>query len=332
MKYELNEILWEFTLKCNKNCKYCGSKNVLNKENKSKYTQEKIAEYITKVKPESVTITGGEPSCEINKLRKCVKILSDSKIKVKILTNGNLFKEVIGVSDDLYCMVDHYGLSINTIEDINIAKKNRYDKFIDKTTVITNFGLHNINDFDTIAKYAIQFPCWQVQLTMGNELQLDLKQINELNDKINKYKDLFCVIKADNFNCGKCTAGINSFSITYDGMIIPCLSYRSWKSNLMIQGEVKDIVKIWKKGFEFNRNREFVPCCKDITGIKKVCSCSFDNIQEVLRKEEKKETPADIYVYGVAIPTPNDYNHIQVYGVGQGPQVIDENDNKDIPF
>ena len=30
--YVLNEILWEFTLKCNKNCKYCGSKNNLNKE------------------------------------------------------------------------------------------------------------------------------------------------------------------------------------------------------------------------------------------------------------------------------------------------------------
>ena len=24
------EILWEFTLKCNKNCAYCGSKKLLN--------------------------------------------------------------------------------------------------------------------------------------------------------------------------------------------------------------------------------------------------------------------------------------------------------------
>ena len=31
----------------------------------------------------------------------------------------------------------------------------------------------------------------------------------------------------------------------------------------MVQGEVKDIVKIWKNGFNFHRTREFVPCCKE---------------------------------------------------------------------
>lgn len=329
MKYELNEILWEFTLKCNKMCKYCGSKNFLNKEEPSKYTKEEIAKYITKVKPKSVTITGGEPSCEINDLKKCVKILNKSNIEIKILTNGNLFDKLL-ISDDLYCMVKRYGLSINSSEDVDNAKDKRYDKFMDKTTVITNFGIHNFNEFDKIAKYAIQFPCWQVQLTMGNELQLDLGQINELNERLKKYQDISCVIKADNFNCGECTAGKNSFSITYDGNIIPCLSYRSWKSDLMVQGEVKDIVKIWKNGFDFHRTREFVPCCKDITGIRRVCACSYDNIQEILRKDIPNNEKI-VFVYGVAVPSPEDYKHIQVYGVGEGPQVTSINTD-DIPF
>lgn len=321
MKFELDEILWEFTLKCNKNCQYCGSKNILNKEEKSKYKKEEIAKYITKVKPKSITITGGEPSCELKELIKCVDILYKSKIEVKILTNGHLFDDKD--YDNWFSFnekIKTYGLSINNWQDIQLAKDNRYDKYADKTTIITNFGIHNLDYFDDIAKYAIQFPCWQVQLTMGNELQLDFNKIRELNEKINKIKNsgICNIIKADNFNYCKCMAGIKGFSITYDGKIIPCLSYRAWKSDLLIQGEVKDIVKIWKDGFKFNRNREFVPCCQDITGIRQV---DYSNYYDLLKQNPPPSFPTEspntkeVFVYGVVTPKPSDYNHIVTYGV-----------------
>ena len=75
-----HEILWEFTLKCNKNCSYCGSKAILNniKPDDIKYSNEYIANQIIKVHPNEVTITGGEPSCEYEELVKCVKILYDA--------------------------------------------------------------------------------------------------------------------------------------------------------------------------------------------------------------------------------------------------------------
>ena len=47
---------------------------------------------------------------------------------------------------------------VNTLTDISLAKDNHYDKYSNKTTIITNFGIHNINNFDNIAKYALQFP------------------------------------------------------------------------------------------------------------------------------------------------------------------------------
>ena len=97
------EILWEFTLKCNKNCCYCGSKDILKKEleehEKNGYEtigQIGIAMYITEVHPDEVTITGGEPSCEYEELVKSVEILYKAGIKVKILTNGNLFAKMAG--------------------------------------------------------------------------------------------------------------------------------------------------------------------------------------------------------------------------------------------
>ena len=323
MSYTLDEILWEFTLKCNKNCKYCGSKNILNTNKKSKYTQEEIANYITKVNPKSVTITGGEPSCEFEQLEKCIKILYDANIEVKILTNGNLFSK-INLSNNINQYIKQYGLSINEDIDIIQANNNNYAKYSEKTTIITNFGTHNLKDFEKIAKYAMQFSCWQVQLTMGNEFQLDFNDIKTLQNKLLKLQvvDLCQIIKADNFNCYECTAGKNSFSITYDGNIIPCLSYRSWKSDLNIQGEVKDIENIWKNGFKFNRNREFIPCCKDITGIK--------HLQNITTNQNKTEKEQPVFVYGITYPNEPTFPSIPpitiVYGVSSPIQSITELD------
>ena len=322
------EILWEFTLKCNKNCCYCGSKDILKKEleeqEKNEYetiAQTAIAEYITKVHPIEVTITGGEPSCEMEELVKCVKILHDAGIKVKILTNGNLFQVMAGdsdLSDKLDEMVTCYGLSLNELSDLNSIGE--FYSIKEKTTIITNFGTHNINDFDKIAKKAMQYNCWQVQLTIGNEYQLDLDQIKELEEKLDKVESsgLLNIVKADNFTCGKCKAGIYGFSITYSGQIVPCLSYRSWKSNIMVQGFITDIEEIWKNGFKFNRSRKFVPSCKTISGIEKLYKSTFEDTKpsdiKTNTQNKKKHQENVVFVYGVVTPK-NDWDIPLVYGV-----------------
>ena len=57
-------------------------------------------------------------------------------------------------------------------------------RYLNKITMITNFGTHNIKNVIELAKYAVQFSCWQIQLTIGNEFQLDLDEIKEhLNNK-----------------------------------------------------------------------------------------------------------------------------------------------------
>jgi MoaA/NifB/PqqE/SkfB family radical SAM enzyme len=328
------EILWEFTLKCNKNCCYCGSKDILKKkleeQERDGYEtigQIGIAQYITKVHPDEVTITGGEPSCEMTELVECVKILYDAGIKVKILTNGNLFQQMAGDADlwdRLDKMVNCYGLSLNELSDLNSIGETYSIK--EKTTIITNFGTHNINDFDKIAKKAMQYNCWQVQLTIGNEYQLDIDQIKELKNKLEKVENsgLLNVVRADNFTCGMCKAGIYGFSITYDGLIVPCLSYRSWKSDMMVQGFIEDIEEIWKNGFKFNRERKFVPSCKTISGIEKLCLSNEEyeyiknkpideNLFDKFIKPKQKENV--IFVYGVVNPKNNDWNTPTVYGV-----------------
>ena len=230
------------------------------------------------------------------------------------------------IGDELDKMVTCYGLSINEPNDLNSTGAMYSIK--DKTTIITNFGTHNINDFDKIAKFAMQYNCWQVQLTIGNEYQLDLDKIEELEEKIKKVEKcgLIKIVRADNFTCGKCKAGIYGFSITYDGLIVPCLSYRSWKSDMMVQGTVAEIEEIWKNGFKFNRERKFVPCCKTISGIEKLY-LSDEQVEWVKRltpphfindtEKPSKKMPSDVvFVYGVAMPKENnDWNTPVVYGV-----------------
>ena len=175
----------------------------------------------------------------------------------------------------------------------------------------------------------MQYNCWQVQLTIGNEFQLDLEQIKELECKLNKIENsgLINLVRADNFICGKCKAGIYGFSITYDGLIVPCLSYRSWKSDMMEQGTVGQIEEIWKNGFKFHRNRKFVPCCKTISGIEKVNSTDGEINENTIDKkyEEKnilekinpfKNEEKVVFVYGVVSPDSN-FNGPMVYGVSE---------------
>lgn len=317
-----NQILWQFTLKCNKNCKYCGSKDVINFQGQDQIDKIYIAKQIAELKPKEVTITGGQPSCNMDTLIECVKILNNANIKVKILTNGNLFKEYWAVNyrEALYPMIYGYGLSINTLEDIQDVEDNKnwlvYSCFIpiEKTSIVTNFGKHNIGIFNNIAKFAARYNCWQVQLTIGNDLQLDLSEIKELKKNILQLKRLnkiINVVQADNIVCGRCGAGTHGCSICFNGDVIPCLSYRSWKKDLNVQGNVfnQNLKDIWQNQFKFFRNREFFPCCKSISGIEKVNNQQdnksvfekYPNIYPNYPTEYPNIQPPVVVVYGVNI-------------------------------
>lgn len=327
MKYMLEELLWEFTLSCNKNCKYCGSKALVNKEQENKIDRKRIAREIASVKPKEVTFTGGEPSVLMKELDECAGILHKKGIKCKVLTNGNLFKEKL--SEDFNSKFECFGYSINEYADIDNAMTILPNIPREKTTIVTNFGTHNIGIFDKIAKFAVLFPVWQVQLTMGNEYQLDIPEIENLIQKIkNIPENIIRVVRADNFNCGVCHAGISCCSITWDGNVIPCLSYRAWKSDIMSQGNVFDesLKEIWKNEFQFFRDRKFFPCCKNISGIRELQLKNNSELQDIIWPvDNNQELPNSdkIFVYGVVQPpTPNkDYNQIMTYGVANNPGI-----------
>ena len=135
---------------------------------------------------------------------------------------------------------------------------------------------------------------------------------------------MVAIIEADNLICGKCAAGNHGCSICWNGDVIPCLSYRAWKNDLDVQGNIfKESLKyIWENKFEFYRNREFFPCCKCITGIELLKKKNTTpNIVDILKGNGNDQS----YIQPPIIPNvpydPNDPNIPDpnvpyVYGVG----------------
>lgn len=276
MNYKLKDIIWEFTCKCNKNCSFCGSKDIIGNADVSYETVDLIIQEIIQQKDlEFLTITGGEPAID-KSLPTVVNQFNAERpdLKIRILTNG-LFLESKECMSLLNYESTGLGVSVNTQKDIKELEdlvKNAHE-FKNKITMITNFGNHNINDFLYLKEFSSNFGLWQVQLTIDDELQLNQDKIKTLLNYLDITENGSTqIVRADNFNDLPCSAGKESCSITYKGEVIPCLSFRSWRKTLDVQGVIDksgDLTDIWNNKFEKYRTSKCA-CCKDITGVKEL--------------------------------------------------------------
>jgi len=329
---ELNpptEVLWEVTPKCNKNCKFCGSKNLTKREPLDYQKLIKIATNIAnaKNKPKEITLTGGEPgTLPFTTLYDVVTIFRRNKIKVKAVTNGSLISTIAENDTLLFDSFEAIGLSINNEEDISYAKTNyRITDTLDNITMITNFGTHNIFQFDKLKACADKFGAWQIQLTQGNEYQLPPDGIGLLWDKFKNSNVSIGnqMILADNAQpIHQCMAGVYGCSITYDGLVIPCLSMRTWMDPIHSYGNllIQSFDTAWTKGLNEFRNLTCKKSCRD--GIEYPMDKSGPNgtiVIPVIEKpwEDNKFPGSTVSMYAVATPRTGDKLPGQtiVYGV-----------------
>lgn len=307
MNYILKDIIWEFTSKCNKNCLFCGSKDIIGHKDLSYDEIDVILhEIIAQKDLEFLTITGGEPSIDAT-LPSIVDIINKEKpdLKVRILTNGLFLTQPKCLK-----LLDHknngIGVSVNTQDDIKSLEDlitNVKDK--NKVTMITNFGNHNFNDFLYLFNFSKNFGLWQIQLTIDDKLQLNQDQIKQLLNYIEITDNGNCkILRADNLTGLPCTAGKTSCSITYEGEVIPCLSFRSWRKTLDVQGIIKkegDLTNIWNNKFEKYRTSKCV-CCKDIVGVSELFNEVIPNYTPIKQFDiPKNSNDMSVSVYAVRI-------------------------------
>lgn len=326
---KLKEVIWEVTRKCGKNCKYCGSKAVLEPENPQLDNLLRIAREIADYGVKVVTLSGGElGELPAGDLFAILEVLKSGGCDIRAVTNGKLL-ELIGPVEARR-KFNVIGLSVNSSGDIP-SNLRGYDRY----TMITNFGTHNIWEFDKLAETAKSFGTWQIQLTMG-EFLLPPEGIAHLREKIRQLKDVKYVL-ADNLqDQHKCTAGITSCGITSDGLVIPCLSERSCNASGGVTAEgnlfIDSLKRIWENNFKeirFGgdgwRNRcrncikypdvkQLTPTIQRFRAVELPESSGTDPIMPPFEVRLYGVEPYDVQVYGVQ---PSD---IQVYGVTTPPR------------
>lgn len=257
---KLQEVIWEITPRCNKNCTFCGSEHIKKNQPLRKQQILSIAKQLADYEVTEVNLSGGEPgTLDVDLLNNVIDILSAKNVKVKFVSNGTIFNK-----DSLHWnKVDVVGVSINTEQDIKHSFES-FEKFVDlsKHTMITNFGIHNIFNFDQLAEYAKKFSCWQIQLTTG-KFQLEKDGIAFLKTKINgAHVGKTRIVEADNLQYNHtCTAGIRSCGILYNGGVVACLSERSYCDFINVYGNVlaTPLSDIWETKF---RDIRFGKSCR----------------------------------------------------------------------
>lgn len=307
MNLKLQEVIWEVTGRCDKNCDYCGSKDILNASNELTHKQRlKIAENLVEYGVETVNLSGGEPGMlPANELFEITSLLKTKCKTVSVITNGKALYDCKFKQDIIAWMnyVDSIGISINTENDCKVyeSKFPSGNGYRDKCVMVTNFGTHNIWQFEKLRKFAVKhFPVWQVQLTMGKYLLPD-NAIKMLYDNFAtpiSGSNQFMVVYADNLQRKHdCMAGIKSCGITYDGNVVACLAERSFQEHTwhyygnLFQDTLQDI---WENGF------------KDIRFEGKCRSCRNQIKYPDCISADKYDTPIPFHIPPTIYPMPKD--------------------------
>ncbi|MCB5954400.1 radical SAM protein [Enterococcus sp. CWB-B31] len=244
-------VNWNYSYKCNLNCKHCYSRTRNEKEAtiEEKY---KIADNIIKNDVFWVNLGGGEPII-LNETVEMIKYLTDNDIYVSLSSNGTFIKEKKAY--ELY-KANLSGGSISLDHSIR-EEHNRirgfnssYDDAITAMKLLISFGIdviisttmtsENYEVLEDIIKIGVDLGCRGISLKRlkmaGNalinpELELKPEQVAILYKNIflwkEKYNEFDIILNygtdlIKNLD-GGCPCGRTAVAITSNGTILPCV-------------------------------------------------------------------------------------------------------------
>ena len=322
MKLNLKEVLWEITPKCNRNCAFCGSSDIVNIEDELDWDDiMTIGDNIAK-NAETIIMSGGEPlTIPATKLQEIKNICVEHSTNLDIVTNGDLLgKKHMGIFRNI-------GLSINSLEDIRGLNVELLTKLSQKSDIVFITNLNKLNAFEIgriieEARRIRQCHCgFQFQLTMykdDDDAKIDGEHIKHLRERLTYESNRMQMpyIFADNLQeVHECSAGLNSCGILFNGDVIACLSERSWNVDYEVHGNLlsDDLNDVWRKGFVEQRFGVYDGCrgCFNY----EVCTNSiFDDSNECDDSDECLEMITEPFKPNHIYVPPNDQTVI-LYGV-----------------
>jgi MoaA/NifB/PqqE/SkfB family radical SAM enzyme len=340
----LDEVIWEITTQCRNGCSYCGSKNELNKHIPTIEEIEHIASQLAQMEVKEINFSGGDPllvpTTVYDKMR--LEILpADTQMKIVMSPLSSLHIDVQTIGDIFYRM-NVIGMSINTLHELACARdmilklKDQFE--LPPITVITNFNLSNMHDFEAFEEFVENTGYgWQIQFTIDEALGIynNPSATTMFFDKLdNHFKNSNAcknTMIADNMNHGACGAGTRGIGILANGDVVPCLSMRSYVDEMPTMGNIhdEDLYNIWHENFHSWRCHSF-KCCKDAckeiayppAQIENLFWISNDfkpdkNFPDLKPYSPKDDFPNQIVMYGVqeVYPTKPGIGPSMVYGV-----------------
>ena len=293
-KHELREIFWESTLRCNLNCRHCGS-DCRSSSATPDMPAEDFLSAVDKITPHinpnrvMVVITGGEALCRKD-LEAVGKQLNKRGYSWGVVTNGMLLTEermrslVAAGLRSITLSIDGFEPQHNYIRQNPNSWKNAI-RALDVITatkgvasdVVTCVNRDNYSSLSEFKEFLIAHGCkaWRLftifpvgRAAEDEQLQLTSEQYRGLMDFIadtRKEGRIKCNYACEGFlggyeaevrdNFFGCQAGIGIVGIKVDGAISGCTSIRA----SFDQGNIykDDIWEVWQNRFEPFRNREW---------------------------------------------------------------------------
>ena len=294
MKYKLTRCVWEITLACCFNCRYCGSGAGRPRDNELT-TDEcfKVADELISLGCKRVSLIGGEVFMRRD-WNDIVRHLTSGGAAVNIITNGFMFNEMI-LNEIKNSGVESVSVSLDGPREVHdkFRQKGSFDRALSAVSKLTGAGiptsiittLHSENAellenmLDILRQYKIF--AWQLQACspMGNaadggfEHKFDFLRVM---DFIDKYADTvpFSIGMADNIGyfteadgrlrgnrSGRaffmgCLAGISAIGIDSAGNVRGC---ESMYDKRFIEGNLREqsLENIWNDPDNFSYNRNF---------------------------------------------------------------------------
>ncbi len=293
-RYCLQSCVWEITLACCFSCKYCGSKAGIARENELT-TQEclDVVGQLADMGCQRVTLIGGEVFMRTDWFA-IIKALTESGIRVSIISNGYLFsKEIIKKLKKV--KIESVAISLDGSEAVHdsfrqVGSYNRAIQAIDvlaenniPVSVISTLHSENILCLDEMYEVLKRkrIFAWQLQACspMGNASLCDFSTVIDFSQVINFVKKhlgnpYFAIGIADNIGYNTesegclrgdktgritfrgCKAGLTTIGIDSIGNVRGC---ESMYDDCFIEGNLRKrrLAEIWNDPNAFSYNRNF---------------------------------------------------------------------------
>lgn len=286
---------WEVTLKCNLQCKHCGSAAGPSTARRGELTLKEcmtVAEQVVALGAKRIALSGGEPFlCE--HWESLARFISEQGVEVQFVSNGSLIDETVaktlqkfphratvGLSLDGAVPETHEyirncpGLYKKVFDVIDILKEHEIPVAV--ITTVHKGNSSELNDLYEILRHSGIY-AWQVQLAMPigrmkhqRENILTGEEALDLARFIVRIREegVFRVETAENLGYynslearlrgspwAGCSAGVRVIGIRSNGDVTGCLSLIETEP----EGNVKEqpVAEIWENPDNFSYNRQF---------------------------------------------------------------------------